>query len=214
MARRSPLTMTDRPTKKTYLERDLYNDLRWLLCAATDWHIQNTVNEHLDSNGQGIPAYHAQVYMVDSVALHARALFEFLTKKATSNRYGVNNYLGGLNVVESDRYRNSWEGPLHAYLMHLQPRPGTRAKLSARANARRKLHLNRMSMEFTEEIIELWRKFTKELGDNGDSLAAVADRVLTKAIADSRSVRTNVVTQHILRTQLPAGFSIRTLSWE
>jgi hypothetical protein len=206
--------MPSRQTRKRYLERDLYNELRYLLCAATDWHIQNTMNEYLDPVGRGIPAYHAQVYMLDAAALHARSLFEFLSKKATPNHYGANNYLGGTNIVESRVYLDDWEDPLHGYLMHLQPRPGRRRKLRTRASARKKLPLNRMPVEFAEETIDLWQKFVKELRTNRDSLAVVAEKQLAKAIDSARCVRTNAVTQHILATKLPRGFSIPKLSWE
>jgi hypothetical protein len=206
--------MTERPAKKRYLQRDLYNDLRWLLCAATEWHMQNTMNEYLDPIGQGIPANHMQVYTLDSVALHARSLFEFLTKKATPNHFGANNYLGGTNVIDSDIYCDDWEDPLHSYLMHSQPRPGRRRKLRSRTSAGQKLSLNLMPVEFAEEIIAVWQDFAKELRLRGDSLARIADGVLAKAIGDARCVRDNEVTQHILKTKLPRGFSIPKLSWE
>jgi hypothetical protein len=212
--RRPPLTMTERPGKKRYLQRDLYNELRWLLCAATEWHMQSTMNEYLDAIGQGTSAYHMQVYTLDSVALHVRSLFEFLTKTATINHFGTNNYLGSTNVVNSDIYRDDWEGPLHGYLMHSQPRPGRRRKLRSRTGARKKLPLNRMPVEFAEEIIVVWQEFANELRVRGDSLARIVDGVLTKAINDARCVRDNEVTQHVLKTKLPRGFSIPKLSWE
>jgi hypothetical protein len=166
-----------------------------------------------------------QVYALDSVALHARALFEFLTHTATSNYYGANNYLGGNDVATSKRFNlrrldqpphpNDWSGPLHSYLMHLQARPGTRRRLPVRGNARNKLHLKDMPVQFAEEIIDLWQQFCKKLRDgNQVTLATDAERVLAKAIDDARRVRTNEVTQHILKTTLPKGFPIPILSWE
>jgi hypothetical protein len=152
--------------------------------------------------------------MLDSAALHARSLFEFLSMVATPNHYGANNFLGGTKIVESRVYLDDWKGPLHAYLMHLQPRPGRRRKLRTRASARKKLPLNRMPVEFAEEIIDLWKRFVKKLRNNHDSLAVVAEKQLARAIDDARCVRTNVVTQHILATRLPKGFSIPNLSWE
>jgi hypothetical protein len=217
--------MTDRRTKKRYLEKHLYNELRWLLCAATEWHIQNTINEYLYPKRQQIVGYHMQLYTLDSVALHARALFEFLTHTATPNYYGANTYLGGDDVIASTRFNlappdqpphpNDWSGPLHSYLMHLQSRPGTRRKLPIRANARNKLHLKEMPVQFAEEIIDLWQQFCKELRDgNQASLATEAERALAKAIDAARRVRTNEVTKHILKTKLPKGFPIPLLSWE
>jgi hypothetical protein len=72
-----------------------------------------------------------------------------------------------------------------------------------------------MPVQFAEEIIDLWQQFCQRLrDDNQDSLAAEAERVLATAIADGRRVRTNDVTQHILKTKLPKGFPIPLLSWE
>jgi hypothetical protein len=72
-----------------------------------------------------------------------------------------------------------------------------------------------MPVQFAEEIIDLWQKFCKELRDrNRAALAAAAEGVLARAIDDARRVRTNVVTQHILKANLPTGFKIPMLSWE
>jgi hypothetical protein len=57
--------------KKDYIEQHLFNELRWLLAAATEWSIQNQLN-------LGMVGYDVQVYAMDSAFLHARALFEFV----------------------------------------------------------------------------------------------------------------------------------------
>jgi hypothetical protein len=148
--------------------------------------------------------------MLDSAALHARSLFEFLSMVATPNHYGANNFLGGTKIVESRVYLDDWKGPLHAYLMHLQPRPGRRRKLRTRASARKKLPLNRMPVEFAEEIIDLWKRFVKKLRNNHDSLAVVAEKQLARAIDDARCVRTMSLRNIFLQPGCLRGSRFRT----
>jgi hypothetical protein len=75
------MTQTD---PREYLETHLHNKIRWLLCAATEWRVQQTINPHDSILGQ-----HVKMYAMDSAALHARALFEFFTKPSTKNHLVV-----------------------------------------------------------------------------------------------------------------------------
>ena len=103
----------DHEAKKEYLERHLFNELRWLLCAATEWSIQNKLD-------LGIEGYDVQVYALDSACLHARTLVEFFVQSTTNNYYGANEFLG--RPLVSSCYTNNWIGPLHSFLMHAQDR--------------------------------------------------------------------------------------------
>ncbi len=91
---------------KTYLERDLANELDWLLRAATEWHAQSHMA--LDIHG-----YTVQVYAMDSAFLHARTLFEFFTRKTQDYFYGHDEY-GVTTKIKSSLYEKHWSRPLHA----------------------------------------------------------------------------------------------------
>jgi hypothetical protein len=56
---------------RDYLDEHLYNDLRWLLCAATEWHVQQTINPHVQQTinpDDSIMGQHIKLYAMDSAA--------------------------------------------------------------------------------------------------------------------------------------------------
>jgi hypothetical protein len=85
--------------KEEYIRLHLFNELRWLLNAATEWSIQKQLN-------LGICGYDIQVYAMDSAFLHARALFEFFVKtKNSKNHYSCRDFLGGTTLVKIETGR-------------------------------------------------------------------------------------------------------------
>ena len=172
----------NQPNPTNYLDEHLYNELRWLLCAAAEWHVQDAIN-------LGTPGYYVQVYAMDSAAVHARALFEFFTKPATPNHLGLDLY--GLQPIPSQRYSGDWVSPLHAYLMHAQDRSATQQLTSFDGNSMK--HLKEMPVDFGHEVVDLWRQFIARL--QGNPLAALAQTKLDKAIEESALVFTNEVSR-------------------
>jgi hypothetical protein len=51
--------------------------------------------------------------------------------------------------------------------------------------------LNRMPVDFTREIVRLWRAFIRDLHNHGNALAASAQTVLDDLIAESALVVSN-----------------------
>jgi hypothetical protein len=86
--------------KEQYIDHHLFNELRWLLNAATEWSIQRHLNLQ-------ICGYDIQVYAMDSAVLHARALFEFFVQAANVNHYGSDQFLGV--SLKSDIYSHDWK---------------------------------------------------------------------------------------------------------
>lgn len=138
---------------RDYLDNDLKNEIRYLLAAATEWHAQDKMNLE-------IPGYEVQVYAMDSTFLHARALFEFFTRKTTDYFYGYDAYRLK-SKIRSRLYERHWSSPLHARLMHLQTR-------SKSANVMRfgpgkvgndKEHIKNMPVDFAKEIVTMWHEF-------------------------------------------------------
>lgn len=93
----------DSAMRRNYLDNDLKNEIRYLLAAATEWHTQAKL--HL-----GIGGYEVQVYAMDSTFLHARALFEFFTRKTTAFFYGYNEF-GLESKIKSSLCQNHWVIP-------------------------------------------------------------------------------------------------------
>lgn len=136
--------------KEDYIRQHLSNELRWLLCAATEWFVQQRL-------ALGEVGYDVQVYAMDSAFLHARSLFEFFTQCTKPNHYGANSFLS--RPLTSNLY-GDWCGPLHAFLMHAQDRSRPR-KLKVAGGATK--DLNQMPVEFANEILRLWKEFENEL---------------------------------------------------
>src|SRR5258707_8346556 len=111
MAKNTP--PLDHKHKEEYIKLHLFNELRWLLGAATEWSLQDQLK--LEKVG-----YNVQVYAMDSAFLHARALFEFFVQQPTKNHVSSSGFLG--TVLNSSSYENDWKRPLHTFLMHAQDR--------------------------------------------------------------------------------------------
>jgi hypothetical protein len=132
--------------KEEYIRLHLFNELRWMLGAATEWSIQEQLK--LEKVG-----YDVQVYAMDSAFLHARTLFEFFVQPTNRNHYGANDYLG--TVLMSDSYTNDWSDPLHNSLVHAQDR----SKPVPLESSGVKKDLNKMPVDSAHEILKLWKEF-------------------------------------------------------
>jgi hypothetical protein len=182
----------NQPDPAAYLDEHLYNDLRWLLCAAAEWRVQHLIGPEGDHpiKFPGGPGYYVQVYAMDSAITHARALLEFLTGRTDPDRHlGVD--LFEVEPISSELYSNDWREPMNRYLMHLNERyagqylPGfddTEPK-----------HLKRMPVDFGHEVVRLWRIFIQRLQQKDKQLARLAQTKLEEAIAESARVVTNKV---------------------
>jgi hypothetical protein len=155
--------------KEEYLKKHLFNELRWMLCAATEWSIQEQL-------GLGIDGYHVQVYAMDSAFLHARTLFEFFLNKTGKNYYGYDKFLK--TEVKSDKYGN-WATPLHRHLMHAQIRSQPQQLESLSGDMK---DLNKMPVDFACEVLRLWKEFEEGLGTSG----IAKDQELQKLARDKR----------------------------
>jgi hypothetical protein len=133
--------------KKKYIEKHLFDELRYMLAAATEWSIQHQLNLE-------IPGYEVQVYAMDSAFLRARVLFEFFVGKKESNHYCSHRQFGielHSKYYTNDWSANDWSVPLHRNLMHAQDRsrPG---KLNSPDGPK---HLNEMPVYFAKEVLKL-----------------------------------------------------------
>jgi len=165
----------------------LFNELRWLLGAATEWSIQDQLK-------LGLEGYDVQVYALDSVALHARSLFEFFATKATGNHYGVTQFLGVTTPLQSC-YEAEWADPLHKFLMHAQDRSQSVLLNSPDG----KKELNEMPVYFAREVLRLWEEFENELGKSGKQqdleLQDLARQKRRKAIENAQYVVDSDITR-------------------
>jgi hypothetical protein len=60
------------------IEKDLLYELKYLLCAATEWEAQRVLVGELPQQAKiPEPCAHIKVYSMDSAFVHARCLYEF-----------------------------------------------------------------------------------------------------------------------------------------
>ena len=183
-----------------YLDRDLSNELSWLLRAATEWYSQDCMK-------LAIPGYETQVFTMDSTFLHARTLFEFFTRPTQEFFYGYDAF--GLSAkIPSNLYEKHWAKPLHGRLMHAQDR--AKSPLVKRfASPQPKADIKDMPVDFAKEIVRMWHGFARELEALGDprrqQLGQRAHRILIGAKEAAEAVRSNAVTEcHIAQRKKDA----------
>ena len=179
---------------REFLDEHLRNDLKYLLCAATEWFVQESIPEVDKPTKKG--GHFVQVYAMDSATLHARAFLEFFTRPTRPeprNHLGVDFY--EVTLIDSPRYgtRNSdpalgcWCDPMNRYLMHLNERPGGQGLSTFDDDTERK-HLKLMPVDFAHEVVRLWRVFIARRDEKKSELADLARDVLDKAITESAEV--------------------------
>lgn len=178
----------DHKHKVEYITLHLFNELRWLLDASTEWSVQNQLKLE-------IVGYEVQVYAMDSAFVHARVLFEFFVKKTNDNHYGMDGIVGGGTGLKSNSYENGWSGPLHAFLMHAQDR----SKPVPLESSGVKKDLNQMPVDFAHEILRLWKEFEGMLAKSSipqiQELANLAREKRQEAIKGAECIVNSPVAQ-------------------
>lgn len=116
------------PQLKKYAEEDLFNELKYLLCAATEWDAHDKlIGEPSRTPKMNQPCFHLSVYTMDSALLHARSLYEFFT--AGEGSINRNNDQGWRRLTWRDYSPNSRQQsatyqqfmkPLHGRVMHIE----------------------------------------------------------------------------------------------
>lgn len=138
--------------QKQFINEHLYNELRWLLCAAASW-------KKVVERGTETYPMHFIVYGMDSAFLHARALFEFFTytqSNSKQRKYKVIWKDFGLKEPLISSFYKDWMLPLHHHLMHLE----NRLDITNIINSK---HLKDMVFDFAQEIVRLWRDFSSKV---------------------------------------------------
>ena len=140
------------------IENDLFNELRWLLCAATEWDAHDRlIGEPPQIPQIQEPCSHLKVYTMDSSFLHARSLYEFFTatertvlrnKKNGLRRLTWYDYSRNPTVRQTSTKYDQFRQPLHGRLMHLdQNRSGYN-------------EVKKEVVNFAADILDLWNGFS------------------------------------------------------
>jgi hypothetical protein len=126
------------------IQDDLFNELRWLLCAATQWQ----ACDQGASDTSAVP--HLKVYSMDSTFLHARALYEFFTATKTSNSDRLTWKDFGLSQrINSTKY-SLLISDLHGRALHLNKNRSSYAAIKDEV------------VNIATDILSLWDQFVSE----------------------------------------------------
>jgi hypothetical protein len=159
---------------KRYLEEDLYNELRWLVCAATEWDAQDKlIGEPPQVPKIEEPCFHFKVYTMDSALLHARSLYEFFTATRCRNGRLTWRDFSSQASQKSGKY-DKFIKPLHGRVMHIdRDRAGYE-------------EIKKEVVNFAIDILDLWDSFSKQPGLAPYS--GLLDQFRTKAVGEARKV--------------------------
>ena len=163
------------------IEKDLFNELRWLLCAATEWDAYNRlIGQSPQVPKIKEPCFHLNVYAMDSAFLHARSLYEFFTATEESIKRNAKKGVRRLTWRDysrtarqtSEKY-NRFSKPLHGRVMHLdQDRAGYD-------------EIKNETVNFAADILSLWNRFSEKVKEPYTSLL---DKFQDEAIREAASV--------------------------
>ncbi len=129
------------------IEKDLFNELKWLLCAATEWEAHRQL---VDIGKMNQPCNHLQVYTMDSVLLHARSLYEFFT--AAPNRRPERFTWQDFGPRQSSALYSQLKTALHGRAMHVD-KDRTRYE-----------EIKNEVIKFAKDVLHLWAMFSEMPG--------------------------------------------------
>lgn len=165
------------------IENDLFNELKYLLCAATEWDAQQKlVAEPTQVQTISEPCCHLKVYTMDSAFTHVRSLYEFFTmekadvlrhKRGNHNRLTWFDYSPNPSVRQTSNKYDQSIGDLHGRVMHLsQNRSGYD-------------EIKNEVVNFATDILDVWDRFSKspELKDYASLLDTFRERAIEEAEA-------------------------------
>jgi hypothetical protein len=155
-------SLTDQQ-KRTFINEDLYYELRCLLGATTLW-------EAFKAQHRGFDV----VVAMDSAFVHTRCLYKFFTQQQSGHDISITEF--GAAAYSSTLF-STWEEALNRHVLHISK------GRSAPTNRDSTTHLNEHVEDFADDIYKLWVKF-----ENDPLASTFATELLdarTKAVQDA-----------------------------
>jgi hypothetical protein len=154
--------------KKTFIETDLYHELRCLLGATTLWRT-------LKKNEAGFDV----IVAMDSAFVHSRCLFNFFTQAKSGSDISITEF-GPADAYASAIYQ-IWYEPLNRHVLHI-----SKGRMNP-ANVYGNEHLNEQVEGFAGEILSLWRRFESDPAatDYAAALTSGRERAIRDATNDA-----------------------------
>lgn len=164
------------PDLQRFIEQDLFNELRWMLVAASEWNASVATDFR--------PVDHFQVIAMDSTFLHARALYEFFIdgQNPTWNpRPDTANAKRDFNVsiVPTATYRQYIDG-INKRLFHLDINRPTPEK---GGNPIPGKDVNDKVVVVAQDVLDAWDKFASL----APAYKSIMDQKRSQAIKDAHA---------------------------
>jgi hypothetical protein len=165
-----------------FIEEDLYNELRWLLVAASEWNAATTKDVE--------PANHFLVVTMDSTFLHARSLYEFFIDAQILNpqwnpkqntAYAKRDF--NISIAPTSTYTRYIDG-IHKRLFHLdinRPSPEKRGVPIPGKD------INDKVMVVAQDVLDLWDNFAAQAPSYTDLMNEKRSEVIQEAHEASKS---------------------------
>ena len=153
------------------IEIDLLYELKYLLCAATEWEAQRILVGEPPTIKE--PCAHVKVYTMDSAFVHARCLYEFFTStKPPGDKVNWQNF--GQNAGQSSAKYDTYRDALHLRSIHLGKNRASQDEIKNEV------------VNFATDVLDLWDFFSKnpDLKD----YAIVLDQTRKQAIKEAEAV--------------------------
>jgi hypothetical protein len=164
------------------IEKDLFNELRWLVCSATEWDAcDKLIGEPPRIPKIQEPCLHLKVYAMDSTFLHARSLYEFFTateesitrnEKRGSTRLTWRDY--SLTARQTSNKYDQFMKPLHGRVMHLEKDRSGHDEIKNEV------------VNFAVDILRLWNGFSQN--PSVKPYESLLNKFRVRAIEDAASV--------------------------
>jgi hypothetical protein len=163
-------------TLASAIEVDLLYELKYLLCAATEWEAQRVLVGKPPKMEE--PCHHLMVYSMDSAFAHARGLYEFFTtpektvlrnEEKNFNRLTWHDY--SPNAIQRSNPYDAFRVPLHGRVMHVcKDRSGYD-------------EIKNEVVTLAADILDVWDRFSKhpDLKDYAALLHATRKRAIKEA---------------------------------
>lgn len=166
---------------KRLINDDLYNELRWMLVAASEWSVCEK-----DSLSPNAPS-HLQVLALDSACVHIRSLYEFFIDAPgkhprSDTAHALRDF--GVSLPTTALYDDYIEG-LNKRIFHLdnfRPMPASRSGNVVNTDVNRKIDL------LAQDVLDLWDNFAIQLPSYTSELNAARASAISDATKAANSL--------------------------
>jgi hypothetical protein len=174
--------------QRRLINQDLYNELRYLLIAATIWQACHDIGNDDPKKAESHP-HHLVVLAMDSAIMHARALYEFFFDHGDFESAGAQRDFGV--TIDRTKLYDEYKHTINKRLFHIDTR---RPRPEKRGGGRRvKRDINRKVKLIADDVLGLWDQFSDELPGFKRQLSGARRKAIAEATKAAKSIDGRIV---------------------